>query len=572
MRLKHLFIPVITVLLAAIVHANPAHNATVNISLEVILNSPLYMDLQYTSVFRIENEDYESSMEGVYNAVIEYNITKQTVNGSELIDADTSNVSVRKYSYSNTGLVQISQPGNYSVCGRISEVFYNGAKLCLNQSINHACKNLTVLDPSTIPCNVTLRPETDKRVYGINESISIINHLSNDTFPFRITYWIEDLFGRMIKQPETTGNLNKKSFKVKTSSRVDAWLVKNRLESIACNNSQNITEKEMLIVVKNNLSLTEQNPLSEDFQSMITIIDPSPNPVKFGDALKLELEIKRGNTRKYSVSIRPGGGRVFEPIKIHVKEKYAKLKTVLPIQIIPNCDKKLKEQEYSVIVEGLGQSAEASFDVEGYVKSLCPDAIKEPAKSSGQDGKRGTVIALEEFSSSYCKNEAINYSIFVENNEVRTINYTAFGYVYRGSKCYSGERTNNTIRLNISSKSRQSITFTNWFYGDSGEYKIKIRVYEGLRKTPYEITFHANLTECEHEFQYALNHAPQINLTEFIKIYDSKSYPSTKKTVHVQERLIYESSSIRSKKAIPGIAILALSLICILLLWKQKLE
>lgn len=91
-------------------------------------------------------------------------------------------------------------------------------------------------------CNVTLEIYTEKQLY-FNESIGFRFKLSNKTEEFKIEYWVEDNYANIVKNKRNTTNLNKKSFRPK-SSGINIFTIKARFVEIDCDNSfQGISEK-----------------------------------------------------------------------------------------------------------------------------------------------------------------------------------------------------------------------------------------------------------------------------------------------------------------------------------------
>lgn len=547
-----------------------AQHHIANLTIEIILESPLYMYSEYTSVFRIENLDYYSGYNKSLNAELHYNVSRLiNATNSTLYVSNTSSISLRKYTYAETAFVFFNESGLYELCGRIMQASEEGINLSANNSNSWACKNLSVLNPANVSCNVSLNLSTDKFFYYEGEKIKIINELSNDTFPFEIAYWIEDIFGEIIKKPWITENTNKKAYTVHTHKNLDIWYVKNSLQKVSCNNAYDNQTNRQMIVVLNNQTMTEDADQASD-ESSIIIEKIEPQDVAFGETLKVHLIIHKGDTRKYSLTIKPGGGSVFETLKIHMPQKHSTLKAVVPIVIDSNFNLKHTEGEYQILIDGLGVHAEASFEINGFKNEVCTCKLTD-AQNEQEKRPSGTIVGFEKINNIHCANQQVDYSFFIENNRARPIEFTFYGYIYRGSKCYSGIREQNKIAVVLDEYEKKVINLSNNFTGETGAYKLKVRIYEENRKTPHELTLDVNITNCTKVLQRHFNNGPQINITSFLGVMDRHKVKEEIVRIPFKEVLIYESSSEKSRKSIPLLAFIVLALLFFIIIWKRDL-
>ncbi len=111
------------------------------------------------------------------------------------------------------------------------------------------CYNKTVSDMEN-ECYTNLTINTDKDYYNNKDKITFYNNLSLKNSTFIIEYWIENNTNNIIKDKTNTTNLNAKSYtpNLKLPGNIK---IKNKLISIDCNNTNNITysEKEVFIYV-----------------------------------------------------------------------------------------------------------------------------------------------------------------------------------------------------------------------------------------------------------------------------------------------------------------------------------
>ena len=211
-----------------------------SLKLEIVIQETLFVGVVYDSLFKITNLNHTPGTDNYAFVIVKYNVTKRGTNSSLVIE-DYFNKTINYYSSSDTGRLFLEERGNYTLCGNI-----------LNTTIS-ACKDFDVLNPLTIPCSVELNLSTDKEIYNKGESVDIKNSMSNQTFPYIIQYWVEDLFGSIVKEKQNTSNTNLKSFTPKINEKDKVFLAKNVLIFVGCNNSNpHISNEKMIISLNKN--------------------------------------------------------------------------------------------------------------------------------------------------------------------------------------------------------------------------------------------------------------------------------------------------------------------------------
>jgi|GEM_PF-4367095 hypothetical protein len=107
-------------------------------------------------------------------------------------------------------------------------------KKSCNAIINIIIKNSSTIYENNIPIKFQNKIE-------INETIESEEYI--------IDYWIEDLFGNIIKNKISTNNQDEKSFTPKIDEEDKILVIKNVLKNFSCNISNNTSEK--IILIKN---------------------------------------------------------------------------------------------------------------------------------------------------------------------------------------------------------------------------------------------------------------------------------------------------------------------------------
>ncbi len=91
-------------------------------------------------------------------------------------------------------------------------------------------------------CSVSISLSSEKDVYLSGERIKFYNTLTNESYAFKIEYWIEDENQTIVKKPVTTQNVNEKSYTPKIKEEEKILFIKNRLLSVDCNNTESKNE------------------------------------------------------------------------------------------------------------------------------------------------------------------------------------------------------------------------------------------------------------------------------------------------------------------------------------------
>jgi len=340
------------------------------LKISVYINDLTYIGLTYTSLFKIENLDHVSGIDDCIDLTIGYNISfNNTLFEQNNLDIECLN----SYKSSNTGFFEPKIPGNYTITGWIISSDINDT----NINDDFDSKIIRAIDVSGILCNISLNITIDKEIYLEEESVKFNNNLNNDSLPFTIEYYIEDFFGNFYKNPYNTTNTNQKSWKTNIDEQDRVLFIKAKVYPL-CNDT-NLTDNsaEKRFIVKSDP--TSSNQAGE---SKLEIID-SDDKAKFGEIVDVKISAYRGNTNKYSVSlyIADGSKKISEITKIHLSDgKYSSYYGRLPIQIKPNCDLKLENGKYEIVLEGLGEEVEEKIKIEGIETDLC-----ESIEISSQD-------------------------------------------------------------------------------------------------------------------------------------------------------------------------------------------
>lgn len=396
------------------------------------------------------------------------------------------------------------------------------------------------------------------------------------------SYWIEDPAGEIVKSKVYGSTNASKTFGEyqKTFHDSGGYIIFANITNAGCFdfNPANDFAKTAIIVTGGTQG---SSPPTSTLQ-----ISDAPSSAEFGDIVNVKINVYRGGTDKYAVYTyieNEHGTDVSEKSTMHFTTKFTNYTLKVPIQLDFNCDEDYEDDDYTIVLEGLdvkdtkeisldGKSSDcgkttSSSDSSGShssssssssSKSSSSDDKKETKTTSGRFyyelvGKPENIFLGDEFSS----------SVKVENTKGYSINTKVYSYVYRGSKCYSGERTENMQEFILASGESKTIELKNIVEeAEPGEYNFKVRIERNDIKSGNEITSSINLLERENKN----------NPEEPEKISEEKENQAQENEEYKFKRLpkvIYQSVSYKSKSLVPYLIVFISVLTAVILVWKR---
>ena len=105
---------------------------------------------------------------------------------------------------------------------------------------------------------------------------------------------------------------------------------------------------------------------------------------RFGETLKVRVIAYKGDTSKYNLDLYVVDGnnkQISKRSEINVEEKFTNYTFMVPLQIEPNCNMKISNGTYKVILKGLDALDTEEIEIDGITESLC-EAISLQEKAS----------------------------------------------------------------------------------------------------------------------------------------------------------------------------------------------
>lgn len=273
------------------------------------------------------------------------------------------NVSINQtlnQSENQTMNITMNQTMNYTINQTINDT--------INNTGNNDTDNLTQINTTgnIEKCNATIgmKIKEEKDIYYNKEPIKFYNTINvtpSQKTEFYIEYWIEDIYGNVLKNKVQTNNLNEKTYTPNINEKTVAAVFKNRIINLTCvSGEENIINEtaEKIIIIKNPEYTEKECEKCDKCDSEIYAEKESQLKTNIEGKI-LKIDAYRGNDRKYVINtaIKNEKDRnIMTPIRIGL-EKYSGMTIDIPI-IIGDCG------EYSIITEGLGLMEEKEYVIE----------------------------------------------------------------------------------------------------------------------------------------------------------------------------------------------------------------
>lgn len=473
---------------------------------------------------------------------INVTIDREIFNATDVIYSKSGNYSLKR-SMTKTYQWTPGISGNYVLCANITFSAINDTnpqndRMCKNIFVQAAQNDAAPQDNRTdandenateqrtnVTCNLEIKVTAEKYIYnsteplGIRISVSDLNYSGNE-HAFRVGYWIEDLFGKIVKAryentykmgPSWTREYNPQAPKIIDS---EAYTIKTELIDAGCNDTGPANNHDgTMILVKGGIdNETGAGDLSSR-ESYVRIAEINPGNAEFGDRIDVTVEAFRGDTSKYSVGLwmeRPSDKEdVSEKTTMHLKTKNLEYKMKIPVQIKPNCNGKYKDGTYYLIAEGLDARDMMVVKISGISKELCKTETRTVTKYVLKKSETAPAIAKNSTKPGASKANDIEFAILptegnitigkefitvieVKNRKSAAINISIYSYVISGmsrlseglgtegwEKSWTGNKkevlidANDSVRVNLSNRIMQNVT---------GNFTLKVKISGSMNK------------------------------------------------------------------------------------------
>ncbi|MFH1682256.1 MAG: lamin tail domain-containing protein [Candidatus Woesearchaeota archaeon] len=296
---------------------------------------------------------------------------------------------------------------------------------------------------------------------------------------------------------------------------------------------------------------------------------------EWGDQFLVKVNIYKGAETKTAVELwaEKGGEVISQRSKLNIYDPYKDYVLTIPVQLEPNCNKKISDGKAKLILEGLGLREEAEFEIEDVDGDICKDYLEYVEELEDQENQNKE--------SSY---QIIDYPTEIFPGQVFRIklqllgdkqehSFTSWGYLYRGSKCYScadGERDSNNINFRLKENELKQVELLMKADEEiaAGIYNLKVKLNKDNQKTDKEITVEIYVSDKLEQKEEALELFTEDNSFDPDNLLEVNS--KKKEIVNeINGIVIYESNSEKAKQLVPYLLLLVFGMVLFVLLRKH---
>jgi len=242
------------------------------------------------------------------------------------------------------------------------------------------------------------------------------------------------------------------------------------------------------------------------------------NKAKWGDNLRIKLNIYKGNTSKESVQawLFKKTRTVSKRTRVNVHKRFEEQIYTIPIQINPNCKQTHEDGDYNLIVTGLGTETEKKIKISGINSAFCEKSIIE----------KDFTYELIESPLTISPGKSFDTVVRITNNLNKIQKFDVWTQIKKGKNVFSTRGKENAINIEIPPSGSITLTLNNFIdKAEQGVYDLNINLLKSNQKRPKRITTEVQIMNDKDSFvesEINLNEEPGDKITGNI-VYESKS-------------------------------------------------
>ncbi len=431
-------------------------------------------------------------------------------------------------------------------------------------------------------CDWSISLIMDKTIWEVvDESVEVhwkikVDDDKNNSIAF-FDYWIEDLNGNIVK--EKTGKAANHSslfgpFR-KTFSQPGGYLLFGNITSTSCpdyNLHNNVMAQPVIVKSPGNMALKLNT-------SFIVIEQISPSSPTTDDTINVKATLYRGETRKHTLSAyleNSKGRKASEKLSFDVETKFINYTLTFPLFLKEPCG--ASSGKYRVIVEGL--DAQEAKEIE-FKRKSCAETEKKDTKNSDKKTQHFEIVTVNP-PSLQAGNMA--HVLLEINNEGEEKNYAAWGYIYRGNRCYSclnettnRDRNQQVVEVGANNQKIVKLDLPLDYNLKEGEYTLKVKVQRQGQKTAKEIIKKVYIQQSLPREDKKIKNSSSDTFSSSVDVASppQKTFPeelsSSKRAIlPAMGIVVYESNTEQTKKITPYILLVSFGLLAGILFLKRN--
>jgi len=369
--------------------------------------------------------------------------------------------------------------------------------------------------------------------------------------------WVEDIFGKKIKEYRPWTNQSVTTARTKTYSpnlKEDIYRISFEITEANCqdNKEENNMDSKLIVI----------NPYYKIFNSSLKIEKiylGRDETAEWGDRIRVKVNIYKGDESKYNVELyaEKNGEIVSKRTKTSAHNKFTNYTLTLPVQLEPNCKEKLQDGIYDMVLAGLEKEDRWSFEIEDIDDEMCQEITGSGAGGSKQKFDYQILENPERVRPGETFDVKIEITGDGEEHDLKV-----WSYVYRGPKHHSDEKI-KTITLGKNEIKIVDLEVEMEDGVEEGDYKLKVKINKDNQKTDKEMTEEIKVINEENQC---------VVIGESLALKNESSLKEKLKWARKMEEegeVVYLSSSAKTDQWLPLMIIILLALLSLILIFKK---
>ncbi|HII72256.1 TPA: hypothetical protein HA265_05880 [Candidatus Woesearchaeota archaeon] len=305
--------------------------------------------------------------------------------------------------------------------------------------------------------------------------------------------------------------------------------------------------------------------------SSIKLLDMTSS-VGFGDRVSFSFSAYRGKTLKrtiYSYIIDSTAKKLSDTVKFSLPERWTSYNFSGTLALKTTCT---SASAFFLVLSGIDVEERSEIVIS------CPADPDSDEERSGTPAAPGTSsisstgtlsFRILDYPEDVFSGVPFKVRVLVENPTEDFMDIQAWSYVYRSSKCVSGEREQNMKTINVPDFSNVTFDLENTVTAPPGDYSLKLKVLLPGVKTPKELTEDIRVLASSDRED---DDDKSVSVLKISSENDTSDADKPKKIIQsrrltpqdsTNSSLVYLSSSAKARRLVPLFMIVALSLLLI---------
>ncbi len=288
----------------------------------------------------------------------------------------------------------------------------------------------------------------------------------------------------------------------------------------------------------------------------------SADEITLGSNISIPLLIYRGSTLKLTVYVwivNSSGAAVSTKSKLSIPTRFISYNLSANISFL-RC---FSNGDFRIVAEGLDVNATKPVDLS--VLGCADDWDEQiPAVMDKE-----VSFSISDSVSTIRSGENFRTRVLALNPTEEDLEFDAWSYVFRSSKCYSGEREENRLTINLPAFSNVTFDLDNVVNASAGNYTLKVKLLLSGRSTPKEFSIPLKVISDSSGSIRSANKITSAAVTDSSVSNASKRKINTSNVSSSNQGVVFRSSSAKARDMTIYFLIILLALILVILLFKR---